>query len=95
MIMGVVGMLPAVATLRTRTCTTTRVRTSKHVDTPSRMWDILEVMMVPLEIDVKEPSWKREGKRGKYAVRTLHKTYANTSPFNWYHRYIVTTWCLP
>jgi hypothetical protein len=31
-IMGVVGMLPAVATLRTKTCTrTTRVRTSRWI----------------------------------------------------------------
>jgi hypothetical protein len=48
MIMGVMGMLPAVATVRTRTCTrTTRVRTSRWVDTARHMWDIQEGMVVP------------------------------------------------
>lgn len=45
---GVVGMLPAVATSRTRTCTRiTRVRTSRRADTPERMMGgMLEGMVV-------------------------------------------------
>ena len=86
-------MLPAVTTLRTRICTrtstSTQVRTSRRVDTPRCMWDILEGM-VPRwkkKIEPREPSQKREGERDSTAKTdscqwALHR-HAKTSTFDW------------